>query len=242
MQMPFERIKISGDKKKSTYVAEQILEAIRTGSYKVGDKLASERTIADEMGVSRVPVREALSALQIVGIVESVTGDGTYVRGSGEIALIGSQALSVLEGSASPFEAYRARRAFEVSTVEIAIDEANPEDLVAIESILERMDDAVAARDFDSYFEANRDFHLAIAQATKNSLIEQVIRYLLNIMNQQLFREALQKHFSEYEHIKEYRQKHHRIFNSIKSRDKKRAVEEMKNHFDSTVEEVKGYL
>lgn len=223
-------------------MAEQIIEAINKSEYKVGDKLPAERKIAEEMGISRVPVREALSALQIVGIVESVTGDGTYVRGSGESTLIKSRALSVLERSESPFEAYRARRAFEISIVEIAVDEATPEDLAAIEGVLKRMDETVEARDFDGYFEANRDFHLAIAQATNNSLIEQVIRYLLDIMDQQLWKEALQKHFSKYEHIKEYKQKHHRIFNAIKDGDKKRAVEEMRNHFDRTVEEVKRYL
>lgn len=240
--MAFKKIKGMGVKKKSIYVAEQILEAISKGRYKVGDRLPPERVIAEEMGVSRPPVREALSALQIVGIVESVTGDGTYVRSSGESALIRSRALSVLERSESPFEAYRARRAFEVSIVEIAVDEATPEDLAAIEEILQRMDEAVETRDFEGYFEANRDFHLAIAQATNNSLIEQVVRYLLDIMDQQLWKEALQKHFSKYEHIKEYKQKHHRIFRAIKEKEKKRAMEEMRNHFDKTVEEVKRYL
>jgi len=60
--MGFKRIET---KRKSTYAAEQIVEAIRRGRYRVGDKLPPEREIAEQMGVSRPSVREAISALQI---------------------------------------------------------------------------------------------------------------------------------------------------------------------------------
>jgi len=62
-------------KKKSTYIADQIIRAVQKGIYKVGDKLPSERQIVKKTGVSRPSVREALSALQIVGLVESKSGD-----------------------------------------------------------------------------------------------------------------------------------------------------------------------
>ncbi|MDR7465382.1 MAG: GntR family transcriptional regulator, partial [Armatimonadota bacterium] len=81
--MPFQRILT---KKKSTHVAEQILQAIMSGQYRVGDRLPPERVLAEEMGVSRPSVREALSALQIVGVVASRVGDGTYVRSAVDTA------------------------------------------------------------------------------------------------------------------------------------------------------------
>ena len=229
-------------KKKSTYVAEQIIEAVNKGGYKVGDRLPPERKIAEEMGVSRVPVREALSALQIVGIVESVIGEGTYVRRSIESTLIRSKALSLLEENESPFEAYRARKILEVGIIDIVIDEITHEDLTKIDGVLKRMVEAVNKKDFDGYFKANRDFHLEIAKATNNSLIKKIIAYLLDILDQQLWKEVAQKHFSNYEHIKEYLNRHFRILTAIKDKDKKRAVKEMEDHFDETVEEVKRYL
>ncbi len=238
----FERIKGTGTKKKSTHVAEQIIEAISRGEYRVGDRLPPERKIAEEMGVSRVPVREALSALQIVGIIESVIGEGTYIRRSVESTLVRSQALSLLEENESPFEAYRARKIFEAAIIDTAVDQANHEDLTKIQDILKRMDEAVNEKDFDGYFKANRDFHLAIAQATNNSLIKKIIDYLLSILDQQIWKEAAQKHFTDYEHIKEYLHRHHRIFSAIKDKDKARARIEIESHFDETVEEVKRYL
>ncbi len=68
--------------KKSTLVAEWVLDKIRSQMYTEGAKLPSEREIAQILGVSRLPVREALSALQILGIVETQPGSGTYVRKS----------------------------------------------------------------------------------------------------------------------------------------------------------------
>ncbi len=241
-QNSFERIEGSGTKKKSTRVAEQIIDVISKSKYQVGDRLPPERKIVEEMGVSRVPVREALSALQIVGIVEIVIGEGTYIRRSAESTLVKSKALSLLEENESPFEAYRARKIFEAAIIDTAIDQADHEDLARIEGVLKRMDEAVNKKDFNEYFKANRDFHLAIAQATNNSPIKNIIDYLLSILDQQIWKEAAQKHFSNYEHIKEYLHRHHRILDAIKGKDKKRARTEIESHFDETVEEVKKYL
>ncbi len=57
--------------KKREYVASQIIEAIRNGEFKLGDKLPSEQAMAKSLGVSRPSIREALGALRIVGIIES---------------------------------------------------------------------------------------------------------------------------------------------------------------------------
>lgn len=229
-------------KKKSIYVAEQIMEAINRGDYKVNERLPSERKIAEEMGVSRVPVREALSALQVVGIVESIPGAGSYVRKLGESPLIRSQAISVLEESESPFGALRARKILEIGVVSIIMDKSNPKSLPEVEKVLERMMKAVKERDLDRYFETNRDFHLALTKITENSLIERFMEYLLDIMNQPLWMEAVQKHFVDYEHVREYADRHRRIYAAICSKDGELALKEVKDHFDKTVEEVKKYL
>ncbi|EKD34792.1 MAG: hypothetical protein ACD_75C02183G0001, partial [uncultured bacterium] len=77
--MTFEKLIQTRYKKKSSFIADQILRMINSGLYKAGSRLPSERTITEQMGVSRPSLREAISALQIVGILESRPGDGTYV-------------------------------------------------------------------------------------------------------------------------------------------------------------------
>ena len=64
-------------KKRSAHVVEEVLHAISTGLYTVGDKLPSEQEIAELTGVSRPSVREALGVLRFVGILETKVGDGT---------------------------------------------------------------------------------------------------------------------------------------------------------------------
>lgn len=99
--------------KKSTLVARWVLEQIRARRYPEGTKLPSEREIAQILRVSRPPVREALSALQIAGIVEIRPGDGTYVKSAAPVPETVDTTLSVLEEGESPFEVMQVRRILE---------------------------------------------------------------------------------------------------------------------------------
>ncbi len=80
--MEFRRLDQTRFRSKSSIIADQILQMIRCGELNAGEKLPPERIIAEQLGVSRPSVREAISALQIVGILETRPGDGTYVTRS----------------------------------------------------------------------------------------------------------------------------------------------------------------
>src|SRR4030042_2752670 len=108
--MPCEKLSQTRFKKKSSFIADQILGMINAGRYKVGSKLPSERTITEQMGVSRPSLREAISALQIVGILESRPGDGTYVSNPVPTEDLMRRAVAVLEECDSPFENMQARK------------------------------------------------------------------------------------------------------------------------------------
>jgi len=240
--MFFQRIKNFGGRKKSTLVAEQILEAIAKGVFKEGDRLPAEWKIAEEMGTSRPPVREALSALQIVGAVESVQGDGTYVKANIRNQLLRSKAIAVLEENESPFEALRARKVIESAIVELVISEVQEGDLQSMREILDEMGHAIEARDLDRYFETNKKFHLALARATHNSLFIKILEYLLSIADQPLWMAAVQRYFSDYNHVKSYFREHKKILGAIQTKDLEEAKALIHAHFDRTVKEVKDYL
>jgi len=124
--MTFEKLTQTRFKKKSSFIADQILRLINSGRYKVGTKLPSERIITEQMGVSRPSLREAISALQIVGILETRPGDGTYVSAPAATEDLMRQALTVLEEHDSPFENMQARKAMEIGAAQGTPDE--PED------------------------------------------------------------------------------------------------------------------
>lgn len=220
-------------KKKSTYVAEQIAEALRHGAYRPGDKLPSEREIAEQMGVSRPSVREALSALQLVGIVESRAGDGTYVRRSLSGSREADQALLLLEESESLPEAFEARRVLEESIVRLSCDKATSKDLQMLKGALTEMENAAEARDFDGFNRANQRFHLAIVRATRNTLLVQALEPLLEVMRQRLPQELREVFYrSDSERFAETFEIHRRVFKAIEGRDPHRAAREMIDHFN----------
>jgi len=228
--------------KKSMLAAEWILEQIRSQVYPEGSRLPSEREIAQTLNMSRPPVREALSALQIARIVEIRPGDGTYVKSAVPANEMVSDTMSVLEESESPFEVMQARRVLEEGIVKVAATQATDEDVEKLEQALERMEDAVLHGDLSRYFQANREFHLAVASATQNSILQGLLHSLLISEEKKLWQESIQRYLTDPDHIKAYVGRHQRLLEAIKERDAALAVREMQEHFSGTVEEVRDYL
>ena len=223
-----------GNQKKSVQVAEQIVEAIRQGVYKVGDRLPPERVIGEETGVSKTSVREALSALYLAGIVERIPGSGTYVRSSAE----GIGALALLEKSESIEDALDARRVIERGVVELAIDRASEEQVEAIEKIWEEMRAPLKEKNYKDYFELNERLHLAIAAATGNPLIVKVIRLLLGVTRQKLWKQTITEYFLKDErHFQESLEEHRQLIMALRNSDKEMAKQVMEEHF-ITVEQI----
>ena len=228
--------------KKSMLAAEWILEQIHSQIYPEGTKLPSERDIAQTLGMSRPPIREALSALQIARIVEIRPGDGTYVKSAVPANEMVSDTMSVLEESESPFEVMQARRVLEEGIVKVAAAQATDEDVERLEQVLERMEEAVVRGDLSRYFQANREFHLAVASATQNSILQGLLNSLLIAEEKKLWQESIQRYLTDPDHIKAYVGRHQRLLQAIKARDADQAVREMQEHFSGTVEEVRDYL
>lgn len=216
-------------KNKPFYVAEQIIQAIKDGHYKPGDKLPPERSLAAAMGVSRSSVREALSALQVLNILESRPGDGTYVKESAIEAELEARVLPLLAESDSPFMIFEARNAFEMGVVELAIDRATPEDYSPLDEALQRMRSSAAALDFEGYLKANLDFHMAIARATGNPLIERTMEQFWERTSQELLNAMLKRYWQD--SVESSLEIHEEILRAIKDRDKEVARGATRRHY-----------
>lgn len=149
-------------------VARDLAAAIADESYPVGGRLPSERELAQKYGVSRPTVREAILALELDGLVEVRTNSGVYV--------ISHQPRGGTAGATDvgPFELLEARHAIESEACALAAARITEETLAELEALATRMDveDVVEAE------EADRRFHLLIAEASQNSVISETVASL----------------------------------------------------------------
>jgi len=216
-------------KRKSAYVVEQILVAIKRGEYKQGDRLPPERTIAEQMNVSRNCVREALSALQIAHILESKVGAGTYVRNPAGARVDIGQVIGLVKDSKDLLEIWEARKEIEIVLMKLAIERATASDLATIREWLEEMRDTVHNQDAEQYLAANEKFHLAIADSANNLALKNALQAFHTFTNKELLDgvnvgyvvEGMEKSLREHEDI----------LRAIRDRDKPAGVAAIQAHF-----------
>ncbi len=239
--MSFEKLPQARFKKKSSFIADQILRMINAGRYTTGSKLPSERAITEQMGVSRPSLREAISALQIVGILESRPGDGTYVSSPVATEDLMRRAVTVLEECDSPFENMQARKALEIGSVRLAIEVATDADLNALQAAWEEKCLRGRRGDLDEYLRYGKEFHLVIARATKNRIIEGITEKLLDMTIQPLWVNMRRNYFlKDPSRIELMLDIHDRIVKAVVERDANRAIRELEIHYDMQIEQIYG--
>lgn len=206
-------------------VANSIIADIRRGKYPRGERLPPERELAEEFGVSRPTVREAMIALEIRGIVEARRGSGIYVVDAA------TADESHEEQDIGPFEVTEARRLFEGEAAALAAAIITDEELQKLESLLK-----VLAENSTSEVgeRADRDFHIAIAEATRNSAIASVIETLWDMrykspMCMKMFDRAREAG------VQPRHDDHSRILQALKARDPQAARAAMRSHLDRVI-------
>jgi GntR family transcriptional repressor for pyruvate dehydrogenase complex len=150
-------------------IAATLIEELQAGHYVVGDRMPAERDLAQSMGVSRPVVREAILALEVLGLLEVRVGAGTFV-----VRLPGE--TDEPRFSISPFELLEARLVFEGEAAALAAQHITDDEIVELEALV----DAMGEQNERQVAEENADmaFHLAIARATRNSAVEKTIEDL----------------------------------------------------------------
>jgi DNA-binding FadR family transcriptional regulator len=208
-------------------VAQDIEDRIRSGEWAVGHRLPAERELIKRFNVSRSVLREALIVLELKGLVEIRVGAGTYVRRSGEEAAPPPDASAL--AAATPFELLLARRMVESEVARLAALTATPDDLARMKAALDQM-----AGDPEPYMlrhVADRAFHLAIAEATRNSALVFVVSAYWD-----RYRRVIVNHASAEARRPENRQPaiadHEAIYRCIADRDGAGAAAAMQAHLD----------
>ena len=208
-------------------VADSIMASIKTGDYKPGSRLPSERDLAVAYKVSRPTVREAMIALEIRGLVESRHGSGIYIT-EHPPAQIGADDLDI-----GAFELTEARRLFEGEAAALAATTITDEQLAELETIIADMVKENHRKQTGEL--ADRRFHVAIARATRNTAITTVIENLWDIR----YKSPLCRHMLERARsvgVQPRISEHRRILAALKKHDPKAARAAMRDHLGRVID------
>lgn len=206
-------------------IAEQLRRAVARGEFKAGARLPAERDLAQQLGVSRPSVREALIALEVEGVIEVRTGSGIYVLPPAVRRRRPKPAVSSNEWG--PLQLMRARELVEGEVAALAARHAKKADLTTIDSALQQMGDEVAAgREPRGGDEA---FHNAIAQACGNEVLRDTVQGYWRARYEPLF-ERLGDHFETRPSWLTAIREHHAVFDAIRTRDADAARAAMHTH------------
>jgi GntR family transcriptional regulator, transcriptional repressor for pyruvate dehydrogenase complex len=214
-------------------IVDQIEQSILKGALKAGDQLPAERELAQQFGVSRTAVREAVKALREKGLVEAYPGRGTFITNGTPPSI--RQSLDRLiradqqEGTAHLVEV---REILEPEIAALAASRSDEETLATMREAISVMD--AAKGDPEAFIEADLDFHLALAEAAANPLILSLIDSIVGVLRDQRML------IFEVDGGPERGQYHHkRILEAIEHRDPQGARDAMRAHLRQVREDSK---
>lgn len=173
MSQPFTPV-ISGARL-SDQVADQLATEIRRGGLAPGDKLPTEAQLVEQFGVSRTVVREAVSRLKSLGLVDSRQGSGVFVRQPSSFAPLNFE-VQQAASQAAVIQMVEVRRALEAEVAALAAQRRSAADLRRIQTAVKALDAAVR-RGGDGVNE-DVQFHRAIAEAANNPFLLETLQYL----------------------------------------------------------------
>lgn len=211
-------------------VADQLRQLIDDGEFAVGTRLPTERELAEQLGISRPTVREALIALEVEGRVRIRVGSGIYVTGARPAAETPSAPARQPDG---PFEILRARAFVEGAIAEEAARLATAADLARIDAVFADMGDGNLPPDVS--IRHDRAFHLAVTATLSNAVLDRIVG--------ELFDERINPYFAQlagyFENAESWRAafaEHRAIRDAIAAHDAAAAGTAMRRHLTQSQE------
>ncbi|PWC17248.1 Uxu operon transcriptional regulator [Brenneria corticis] len=211
-------------------VGEMLRNMITQKQYAVGERLPPEREIAALLDVTRTLVREALIMLELEGLIEVRRGAGIFV-----ISDSPAQPTTPPDScnDAGPFEMLQARQLLESNIAEFAALQATREDIIKMRQALALEEKELASGAVNETENGDRNFHLAIAEATHNSMLVELFKQSWqwrenNVMWNQLHRHLVNTHYR-----KQWLEDHKKILAALIKKDARAAKFAMWQHLEN---------
>lgn len=212
-------------------VAGQMLELFTGGEIEPGTRLPPERQLAASLGVGRSAVREALAALEILGIVDVRPGSGTYLRGAASELLPRTLSWGLMIGKQNTAQLMEMRAGLESYTARLAAERIGAKQLRRLQTSTETMRSSF--EDLDAFVAADAAFHRVLGEAAGNAILTdllQVSRTLLRVYNDRAVHEE--------EDMQTALEEHAEILSALESGDGDRAASAMIVHMASARDRI----
>jgi GntR family transcriptional repressor for pyruvate dehydrogenase complex len=209
-------------------VFEQLLSYVVGGTWKAGDRIPPERDLCQQLGIARTSLREALKAMELVGMLDSRVGDGTFVCPRSEF--LSRPLLWAFTGSDHDElqEIMEARTIIEESLAGLAAERGTDDQIKQIGNAVQMMRDSIARG--DSSLEADMAFHIAVSTAAQNGVLLNAVQLLRNLMRQWIHYKLLIPDVPDV-----VLKRHIAIYKAIAARKPAAARTAMRQHLEETM-------
>lgn len=221
-------------------VAEAIHEMIKSGQFKPGDKLDSVQQLAENFQVGRSTIREALTAIRAMGLIEIRQGEGTYVKEFEAEHISLPLSTAILMNLQDTQNLLEVRKILEAGTVYTASQKRTEQNLLTIEAALNEMQLASGNEELSE--KADLQFHLSIAEASQNPLLVSLMNHVSGLIGETIRETRRLWLFSEQITVDRLYEEHRTIYEAIKAKDGEKARALMLIHLENVENVLYKYL
>jgi GntR family transcriptional regulator, transcriptional repressor for pyruvate dehydrogenase complex len=221
-------------------VTEAIQGMIRSGELQPGDKLDSVQQLAENFQVGRSAIREALTALRAMGLIEIRQGEGTYVKEFETEQISLPLSTAILMNPEDTAHLLEVRKILETGTVFSAAQKRTDIQLQAMEGALNEMKGASGNEEIGE--KADLQFHLAIAESSQNPLLISLMNHVSGLIGETMKETRRLWLYSKQTTTDRLYEEHYSIYEAIKNQDAETARNLMLMHIENVEEVLHRYI
>jgi GntR family transcriptional repressor for pyruvate dehydrogenase complex len=207
-------------------VAKRLLDYFTSGAIEPGTRLPAERQLATSLGIGRSAVREALAALEILGVVDVRPGSGTYLRGSASELLPETLNWGLMLAAPRTKELIAVRSQLEIFAARLAAESISDQQLRQLGNHIEAMRSNIDDR--NRFIEADLKFHLQIAQAANNQVLLDLLQSIRSLL-----RVWVERGLAREEEAQLALDEHDLIYEAMRTRDPDAVEAAMRGHMST---------
>jgi GntR family transcriptional repressor for pyruvate dehydrogenase complex len=217
---------------KTTKVYEQVIlqikDMIDKGILKKGDKLPSERALVEQLQISRTSIREALRALEVIGLIDCRQGEGNYIKASFQDNLFEPLSIMFMLEESNQDDIWELRKIMEVEASGLAANKITDEQLQELKEITQRF---MNCEDEDINVEIDKEFHYKIAECSGNILIFNILKTVSTLVDHFIV-DARRLILVQEKNKKILLDQHNSVYLAIEKHSSAAARQAMREHLD----------